>query len=421
METGLAISVQDVRKTFKVHYDKGRSLKEKLLFRERNRYEAREVLKGVTFSVKKGEAVGLVGQNGCGKSTLLKLLTKIMYPSSGTVETTGRVSALIELGAGFHPDMTGRENIYTNAAIFGLSRSEIDQRLEDIIEFSELGEYVDNPVRTYSSGMYMRLAFSVAINVEADILLVDEILAVGDAAFQAKCFNRLREIKAKGTTIVIVSHSLGQIEQICDRSIWICDGVIREIGKPRDVHPAYLEYMGKRFDKAIALPVEELPEEETATEEERAELNDEAAPKNRWGNGQAKITKVELLNQNEIQQNRFRTGEPFEIRISYKVTSKLEHPACGIGIFRNDGLQCYGTNTCIDGVNNVKLGSKGCVTFRASELLLLPGEYTVDVAIHTEDGFAYDYYRYATSFNIYSDIQDVGIARMRHTWEISPQ
>ena len=211
--------MQDVSKKFRVYYDKGTSLKEKVLFRNRRRYEEREVLKNISFQIRKGEAIGIVGHNGCGKSTLLKLLTKIMYPDGGSISTEGRISALIELGAGFHPDMSGRENIYTNAAIFGLSRAEIDQRLDQIIEFSELREYIDNPVRTYSSGMYMRLAFSVAINVNADILLVDEILAVGDASFQAKCFNRLREIKASGTTIVIVSHSLGQIEQICDRSI----------------------------------------------------------------------------------------------------------------------------------------------------------------------------------------------------------
>ena len=213
-----AIEVNNITKNFKVYLDKGAQLKERLLFRKRNKYELRQVLKGISFTVKKGEAVGLIGHNGCGKSTTLKLLTRIMYPDSGSITMNGRVSSLIELGAGFHPDMSGRENIYTNAAIFGLTKKEIDARLNDIVEFSELEEFIDNPVRTYSSGMYMRLAFSVAINVDADILLIDEILAVGDANFQAKCFNKLKEIKANGTTIVIVSHSLGQIEQICDRS-----------------------------------------------------------------------------------------------------------------------------------------------------------------------------------------------------------
>ena len=221
MQTGNAIEVSHVTKSFKVFLDKGNTIKERALFRSRRRYEYRQVLKGISFRVERGEAVGLIGQNGCGKSTTLKLLTKILYPDSGTIEIRGRVSSLIELGAGFHPDLSGRENIYINAAIFGLSKKEIDTRLDDIIAFSELEEYIDNPVRTYSSGMYMRLAFSVAINVDADVLLIDEILAVGDANFQAKCFQKLKEIKAGGTTIVIVSHSLGQIEQICERSIWI--------------------------------------------------------------------------------------------------------------------------------------------------------------------------------------------------------
>lgn len=238
-----AIKVDKVVKSFKVYHDKGYSLKEKLLFWQRNSYETRSVLKGVSFEVAKGEAVGLIGKNGCGKSTMLKLLSRIMYPDKGKITVQGRVASLIELGAGFHPDMSGRENIYINASIFGLTRKEIDQKLQTIIDFSELWDFIDNPVRTYSSGMYMRLAFAVAINVEADVLLIDEILAVGDAHFQEKCFQKLKEIKAAGTTIVIVSHALGQIEEFCDKSIWIKDGLIEMIGKPVDVHEKYNQYM----------------------------------------------------------------------------------------------------------------------------------------------------------------------------------
>ena len=239
----IVISVKNISKSFKVYYDKSSNLKERIIFSNRNKFKEHRVLKDISFQVKRGEAIGLIGNNGCGKSTTLKMLSRIMYPDSGNIEIKGRVSALIELGAGFHPDMSGRENIYINAAIFGLSRAEIDNRMQTIIEFSELGEYIDNPVRTYSSGMYMRLAFSVAINVDADVLLIDEILAVGDAAFQNKCFNKLLEIKEKGTTIVIVSHSLGQIEQICDKSYWIKDGLIEMQGKPKHVHTAYEDYM----------------------------------------------------------------------------------------------------------------------------------------------------------------------------------
>ena len=205
----IAIEVKDVSKSFTVYYDRANSFKERILFLGRNKKkEKREILKDINLTIKKGEVVGLIGINGSGKSTLLKLMTKIIYPDKGTIKTYGKLTSLLELGAGFHPDFSGRENIYFNASIFGLTKSEIDQRVEKVIEFSELGEFIDNPVRTYSSGMYMRLAFSVAINVDADILLIDEILSVGDEHFQTKCFDKLHELKAQGKTIVFVTHSL---------------------------------------------------------------------------------------------------------------------------------------------------------------------------------------------------------------------
>lgn len=246
MAEEVTISVQDVQKSFKVYFDKGNMLKERILFPDRNRFERREVLCSISFQCRRGEAVGLIGRNGCGKSTILKLLSRILRPNGGSIVVNGRVSSLIELGAGFHMDMTGRENIYINASIFGLGKKEINKRMDEIIRFSELGEYIDNPVRTYSSGMYMRLAFSVAIHVDADILLVDEILAVGDVNFQQKCFKRLKEIKAAGTTIVIVSHAMEQLYEICDRLIWIDEGRIRADGDVRQTAAAYLEEMQKK-------------------------------------------------------------------------------------------------------------------------------------------------------------------------------
>ena len=238
-----AIRVENIYKGFKVYFDKGQSFKEKILFKNRRKYETRAVLKGINFSVEQGEAMGIIGENGCGKSTILKLMTRIIYPDKGRILIQGRVSSLIELGAGFHPDMSGRENIYINAAIFGLSKKEIDNRLNDIISFSELEEFIDNPVRTYSSGMYMRLAFSVAINVNADVLLIDEILSVGDANFQTKCRNKLNDLKHEGVTIVIVSHDLGTIQTFCDKAIWIRDGVAEKYGVPDSVIDTYLEFM----------------------------------------------------------------------------------------------------------------------------------------------------------------------------------
>ena len=241
MQEENSIIVNHVYKSFKVYLDKANSLKEKLLFWNRNRKETREVLKDINLTIKKGEAVALIGVNGSGKSTLLKLMTKIIYPNKGTIKTYGKLTSLLELGAGFHPDFSGRENIYFNASIFGLTKKEIDARLDKIIEFSELGSYIDNPVRTYSSGMYMRLAFSVAINVDAEILLIDEILSVGDQHFQEKCLNKMKELKSEGKTMVFVTHSLGSARELCDRAVWLHQGVVRMDGNTNEVIDEYVK------------------------------------------------------------------------------------------------------------------------------------------------------------------------------------
>ena len=237
-----SIIVENVTKSFNVYLDRSNTIKESLLslFR-RNRKEKRIVLNDINLTIPKGQAVALIGVNGSGKSTLLKLMTKIIYPNKGRIITNGKLTSLLELGAGFHPDFSGRENIYFNASIFGLTRKEIDARLDDIIEFSELGEFIDNPVRTYSSGMYMRLAFSVAINVDAEILLVDEILAVGDQHFQEKCINKMLELKKQGKTMVFVTHSMGQVKELCDRAVWIHEGHIKEDGNVSEVVDHYIK------------------------------------------------------------------------------------------------------------------------------------------------------------------------------------
>lgn len=237
----IAIKVDHVYKSFNVYYDRANTLKERLLFIGRNKKrEKREILNDINIDIKKGETVALIGVNGSGKSTLLKLMTQIIFPNKGTIETHGKLTSLLELGAGFHPDFSGRENIYFNSSIFGLTKKEIDSRLEQIIEFSELGELIDNPVRTYSSGQYMRLAFSVAINVDAEILLIDEILSVGDQHFQEKCFNKMRELKKEGKTMVFVTHSMESVRNLCDRAIWLYDGKIRMDGNTNEVVNEYL-------------------------------------------------------------------------------------------------------------------------------------------------------------------------------------
>jgi len=418
------IEVRDIEKKFKVYLDKGSQLKERLLFRSRNRYEERLVLKGISFDIKKGEAVGLIGQNGCGKSTTLKLLTRIMYPDSGTIDMKGRVSSLIELGAGFHPDMSGRENIYTNASIFGLKHKEIDERLGDIIRFSEMEKFLDNPVRTYSSGMYMRLAFSVAINVNADILLIDEILAVGDVNFQAKCFNKLKEIKSQGTTIVIVSHSLGQIEQICDRTIWLQDGLVKEEGPPREVHPIYMDFMGQRRQDVIEKENREKGNQEKKSQEkenqekENQEKSSQVEEPKRWGNGKIRIDSVSLNNQKGETKQVFATGEALKISINYQVYETVENAVVGIGIFTNDGIYCYGTNTMIDRLDSFSITKPGTAEVYFDRVNLLNGEYLLDVAIETEDGTPVDYYKAASRFEMYSPVNDVGLFRIDHTWKV---
>ncbi len=404
----VVIDVRDVKKKFRVYRDRGNTLKERLLFAGRRKHEDHWVLKGISFRVHKGEAVGLIGENGCGKSTTLKMLTKILYPDAGTITMNGRVSSLIELGAGFHPDLSGRENIYTNASIFGLSRREIDRRLKEIIAFSELEEFIDDPVRTYSSGMYMRLAFAVAINVDADILLIDEILAVGDAAFQAKCFAKLQEIKARGTTIVIVSHSMGQLEQICERSIWIENGVIRMDGAPRDVHPHYMEHMSL---KNQGQRKEETPRQQNAEKDEAGNLK-------RWGSGEAHMASVTVLDAEGKERNTFTPWEPFTIHIDYVAKKRLEDAVIGLALYRADSTLVYGTNTLIDTSEPVTLGESGSIDLRVNGLPAANGRYSVDLAIHRPDGFSYDFWRDICTVDIADRIQAAGELALLHRWEI---
>lgn len=433
MKDNVAIEVKDITKKFKIYYDKGATLKEKMLFRNRRAYEERNVLNGISFEVKKGEAIGLIGHNGCGKSTTLKLLSKIMYPDSGSIEMRGRVSSLIELGAGFHPDMSGRENIYINASIFGLTKKEIDDRLEDIIAFSELEEFIDNPVRTYSSGMYMRLAFAVAINVDADILLVDEILAVGDANFQAKCYNRMREIKASGVTIVLVTHDSGVVERFCDQAIWINKGEVVASGKSVEVVDQYLCYMNeeklaqmekeekRRREKEAEekrKEEEEKRKDETKTEEEK--LYEQAMDINvkHFGTGTAVIKKVELLNKDRQETRLLKAGEDYYIDFEYEVKKTGEELVFGMGIYTLENVWIFGTNTLLGKVNVPVNEKGGRVVFHGKELDLLTGEYILQVSITDSNGTPVDFYREYCKFNVVNDKRDAGLVYLENEWEV---
>lgn len=420
MKEGNAIEVKNITKSFKVYLDKGMTLKEKMLFSNRRKYEARQVIKGISFEVKRGEAIGLIGHNGCGKSTTLKLLTKIMYPDSGTIEMKGRVSSLIELGAGFHPDMSGRQNIYTNAAIFGLTRKEIDERIEKIIAFSELEDYIDNPVRTYSSGMYMRLAFSVAINVDADILLIDEILAVGDANFQAKCFNWLRELKASGVTIVIVSHDTGTIERFCNKAIWINDGVAMCYDESPKVVDAYLQYMnGKKIEQLIKQDennevVSNNKQPEVASPEDAINIIDFSA--NHFGLNNIIIEDAKIKNNAGKSTNVLVSGEEYTVEINYKVNHPLKEYVFGIGINTLEGECLMGTNTQLDRLTIPHTKMNGIIQCKLATLPLLTGKYALNVAVVDVNGTPMDFYRDYLHFDVVAQDRSIGYVRIEREW-----
>lgn len=391
MQSDIAIEVNNISKSFKIDYDKGKTIKDKILFRRSNTAKRFQVLNDVSFTIKKGEAVGLIGHNGCGKSTTLKLLTRIIYPDSGTIKTNGRVSSLLELGAGFHPDMSGRENIYTNASIFGLTKKEIDKRIDEIIGFSELEDFIDNPVRTYSSGMYMRLAFSVAINVNAEILLVDEILAVGDSNFQYKCAQKMQEIKKKGTTIIIVSHSMGQIEELCDRTIWLNEGKIVEDDIPYFVHKDYLEFMAGmrkiRTDK-----------EKKAAQE--AKLLDLA------------VTSVDCINKEREYQCVFEIGDDIGTIIHYKIKRQQEGYVRW-SIVRADNIVCYEQNT-----KDIEFQEKGIMELWLRNIALLDGHYTINIECYTKDGNLISSVGGVCFFDVTLSTKEKGIYRMESEWQM---
>lgn len=418
METQNVIELTGVKKHFKVYLDKGDTLKERVIFSKRNQYQNREILKGIDIKIPKGQAVGLIGKNGCGKSTTLKLLTRILKPNEGQVAIHGRVSSLIELGAGFHPDMSGRENIYINATIYGLKNEEIDERLDDIIRFSELEEFIDNPVRTYSSGMYMRLAFAVAINVNADILLIDEILAVGDVSFQKKCFERLKEIKEQGTTIVMVSHSMEQLYSICDRLIWLEEGKIKEDGEPKLVGMHYLDTMEE--ERIVRLAEESQQKFDAQEEFSVLQLTDQVHPEaHRRGSHEVYFTKVDLLDKDGKSCRNFNTGDA--VTLVYEYETKLEKPKVNFNMdFVRDNWQyCYGSCFAKPGDELPCLEHSGRIVFRMKELMLLPGRYYLDIGINGEHGEEYDYVRNIVQITIRDyPTNEFGPCTFPHEWQI---
>lgn len=386
-----AVTVTGLTKHFRVYADRSNTLKDTLLFRHRCKYRDHTVLRDVSLQIQKGEAVALIGKNGCGKSTLLKLISRILYPDAGTVEVHGSVSSLLELGAGFHPEMTGRENIYTNASIFGLHHREITARLQEIMEFAGLGDAIDRPVRTYSSGMYMRLAFAVAIHVGADILLIDEILAVGDAAFQAKCMQRLQELKAQGVTIIIVSHSMAQLERICDRSIWLSEGQILMDGLPQQVHPQYLESMQPQ---SVHQPIQTIGSVQLQT----ATLCDAKGDTVTETYGTQRLT----------------------LTLQYRADGDTPLFATAtVAIYRADALLCWSSNTQREGLAAMKLLQKGTLQLVFSPTALASGDYWLDAALRdAESGALYDARHQLLHFTVRHTNAEQGVVHIPHHWNI---
>ncbi len=426
------MEVQNLSKKFRLYHDRTQTLKESIIFWNRQKIEDFWALRDINLSVPKGTTVGLIGRNGSGKSTLLKIISKILYPTSGEIQINGRISTLLELGAGFHPDFTGRENIFLNASILGLNRKETGRRLNDIIEFAELEDFIDSPVRNYSSGMYVRLGFSVAVHVEPDILLVDEVMAVGDLAFQKKCMEKINEFRRKGKTIIFVTHDMSLVQRICDHAVWLENGIIVANGKANGVINQYLDLMAARDAermlrerRTVDMQVEHNTSEEIQAKNKAVIQNQKPAQEsndkkpNQWGNLQVEITAVKLLNQKGEECYSFECGQPAVIEAKYVMNGDVTDLIFGIGIFRDDNLHCYGTNMDIDNYEIDRFPPSGIVECRIDRLSLLGGRYFLDVAAHSKEGLPYDFRTKCLDFTVFSRIKDVGAARLEHQWNVT--
>jgi ABC-2 type transport system ATP-binding protein/lipopolysaccharide transport system ATP-binding protein len=381
------------------------------LFRSLRPDELVTALDDVTIRVEKGQTFGVIGENGSGKSTLLKLIAGIAKPTAGRVRTEGKVSALIELGAGFHPEISGRENVFINGIMLGLSRKEISAKFDDIVRFAELEDFIDAPVKTYSSGMYMRLGFAIAINVNPEILLIDEVLAVGDASFVPKCLDRIDDFRRRKKTILFVSHDLTTVEKICDRVAWLKGGRLLTVGDPKRVIDAYLQDVVDKQEQDFARRREEKAAPVAEGEERR---------EHRWGKREVEIARVRLKNLQGQEKNVFSPEDGMAIEMDVIARSEIEDFVFGIGLFNSQGISCYGTNTSLEDFQPVLIRGEGKVVCRIETLNLINGTYYLDVAVHRRDGYPYDYHRNLYSFLVSSTSRDVGIGRLPHTWSFSP-
>jgi ABC-type polysaccharide/polyol phosphate transport system ATPase subunit len=403
------------------------ALLQRSILRDLRPSEVLPALKDVSFAVPPGSTLGVIGRNGSGKSTTLKLVAGITKPTSGRVTVRGRISALIELGAGFHPEISGRENIYINGIMLGLTKREVQKRFDEIVDFAELREFIDAPVKTYSSGMYMRLGFSVAIHVDPEVLLVDEVLAVGDEGFTHKCLDKFGEFKRRGKTILLVTHSLGLVERFCDDAVWLDNGEKRGQGDPKRVVGAYITDVERQEEQFLAATdartqhdaaaSERRPQAPTDAGESAADMS--RAAEGRWGSGGVEITDVRLQNDQGQATHVFHTGEPMTVCLQVRAVRPTTDFVFGIAIFNPEGVCVYGTNTDIEEHQGDKLDGSAEAKLVIEALDLVEGTYKLDVAAHKRDGAPYDYHRLLYTFRVKSRLKDVGIYRPRHHWEFS--
>jgi ABC-type polysaccharide/polyol phosphate transport system ATPase subunit len=424
--TAAAVVARDVAKVYRrfLHQNQFRTLKSALLtgslLSDLTPEQTFTALDRVSFEVPKGATFGVIGENGSGKSTLLKLLAGITKPTRGSLSVDGRISALIELGAGFHPEISGRENVAINGIMLGLTRKEVSERFDEIVAFAELERFIDAPVKTYSSGMYARLGFAVAIHVDPDVLLIDEVLAVGDEAFTRKCLDKIGEFRRRGRTIVIVTHSLGLVEQLCDDVLWLKHGQVEGRGDPKRVVDQYLTYVAGGEDTLLAQKpapgarLEEAPEAVPGQDDGRHGYRE-----GRWGGREVEISAVRLLDDRGRERHVYVPGESLTLALSVRAQHPVTDFVFGIGLFTASGVSVFGTNTELEDYEPREINGEAEVRFQIQDLRLVEGTYLLDVAAHRKDGTPYDYQRGLHSFRVKSRIKDVGVYRPQHRWSFA--
>ena len=401
------IELHHVARRFTKKLDRGRSFQDlfiRLFRRTRSTTDDFWPLRDLSLTVNPGDCIGVIGPNGSGKSTLLKLITGILPPTHGDVVVRGRVSSLLELGAGFQSDLTGRENIYLNGSIYGLTRADMSKRLDQIIDYAGLGDFIDTPVKHYSSGMYVRLGFAVAIHTNPDLLLVDEVLAVGDVAFQNRCMESIYRFRRQGGTLLLVSHDLNTIQSLCNRALWIDDGLVAAEGTPADVVMAYKQHMAEL--------------EEAQGGGIRHEVIGDGQ---RWGTREVEITQVELCSGGEQARTTFNTGEPLTIRLHYRCAHPVENPVFGFSISHQNGVHLYGPNTKFAALEIDHLQGSGTISYTMPALPLLEGQYVLSVAaVNDTDTVTFDYHDRAYNFRVaYSPVAaGYGMVQLHGDWEL---